>query len=63
VLLSNDALRRPVALFNAAMPCKCRYGSRNPECNWGEACRSFSMHGIYQLRDMLRDNHQTSLVD
>lgn len=43
VLLSKDGQRRPVALFNAAMPCRCHYGSHNPNCNWGDSCRSFSM--------------------
>jgi hypothetical protein len=28
VLLSNDGKGTPVALFNAAIPCKCRYGDR-----------------------------------
>ena len=48
VLLSNDGRRKPVALFNAAMPCKCGYGSQKPECNWGDACRSFSMVCVWR---------------
>lgn len=78
MLLSRDG-KRPAALYNAAMPCKCKYGQpalslvlalccfvrphvlpriapcddwramwrhlgdRRQECNWGNACRSFSM--------------------
>ena len=43
VLLSQDGKRRPVALYNAAMPCKCGYGNPAQHCNWGSACRSFGM--------------------
>jgi hypothetical protein len=43
VLLSNDGKHTPVALFNAAMPCKCEYGNKNKFCNWGDRCRSYSM--------------------
>ena len=42
VLMSRDGSKL-VALYNAAMPCKCGYGNRAAHCNWGEACRSFSM--------------------
>ena len=43
VLLSNDGLRTPVALYNAAQGCSCHYGAADPACNWGDSCRSFSM--------------------
>ena len=41
VLLGEDGL--PAYLFNSAMPCKCGYGSKSPQCNWGDSCRSFAM--------------------
>lgn len=41
MLLSDKGT--PVALFNAAMPCKCGYGDHREECNWGDECRSFTM--------------------
>eukprot|EP01052_Picozoa_sp_SAG31_P007800 SAG31_NODE_378_length_16503_cov_28.830041_7_plen_178_part_00 len=43
ILLSSDGKRTPIALYNAAMPCKCKYGDSRAECNWGDECRSFSM--------------------